>query len=458
MSLRDVLGNAIVSTQRAVRTALTKMVHGGVRYAYTFPVVRSLLGRRANPEGSSIVIACLRWLQRNFTDAPIVLQQWDRTQQDWITHAEMWPGSVLWLLLRPNRWYSGITLFKGILADRTFNGITYILKVRSDLTNVVELWWAPSFTMEPVSEGDDFISYYRYTPPGGAPSELRVEDVIRLPDGMDPLDPRQGNSPMKCLLREIMTDEEAGEMTAHLMANLGIPGVILFPKQGTIPPTVADQVKRDFVAKTTGEKRGEPLVMEKEMGVEQLGFSPGDLNMRELRGLPEERITAVLGVNAAVVGLGAGLATTKVGATLKEYREEAFESTIIPLYREIALELTNQLLNDFLPIEQWRVWFDLSQVRVLQEDENAKSERITKQFAGGVITRAVAKRMLGYPITPDDEVYVLSRSLLVIPEGTSPEDQRQQQLAAPQSTGRNPTAHLEEQIRALLEAREEVAA
>jgi HK97 family phage portal protein len=347
---------------------------------------------------------------------------------------------------------------KGILADRTFNGITYVLKVRSELTNVVELWWAPSFTIQPVSEGDDFITYYRYTPPGGATSELRVEDVIRLPDGMDPLDPRKGNSPMQCLLREIMTDEEAGDMTGHLMANLGIPGVILSPKQGSIPPAVADQIKGDFVAKTTGEKRGEPLVMEREMAVEQLGFSPGALNMRELRGLPEERITSVLGVNAAVVGLGAGLATTKVGATLKEYREEAFESTIIPLYREIALELTNQLLIEFLPIEQWRVWFDLSQVRVLQEDENAKSERITKQFQGGLITRAVAKRMLGYPITPDDEVYVLSRSLLVIPVGTSPEEQRQQQIAAPQSTGRNPSAHLEEQIRALLEAREEVPA
>lgn len=458
MSLRDTLGNAIVSVQRTVRAALTKMVHSGTRYAYAFPAVRSLLGRRANPDQSSIVVACLRWLQRNFTDAPIVLQQWDRTQQDWITHAEMWPGSVLWLLLRPNGWYSGITLFKGILADRTFNGITYILKVRSDLGNVVELWWAPSFTVQPVSEGEDFITYYRYTPPGGAAMDLRVEDVIRLPDGMDPLDPRKGNSPMQCLMREVMTDEEAGEMTGHLMANLGVPGVILFPKQGSIPPKVAEQIKQDFTDKTTGERRGEPLVMEKEMGVDRLGFSPGDMNMRELRGIPEERITAVMGVNAAVVGLGAGLATTKVGATLKEYREEAFESTIIPLYREIALELTNQLLNDFLPIDQWRVWFDLSQVRVLQEDENAKSERITKQFQSGLITRAVGKRQLGYPITPDDEIYVLSRSLVVIPEGTSPEDQRQQLLAAPQSTGRNPSALVEEQIRALLEAREEVAA
>jgi HK97 family phage portal protein len=397
MSVREVLGDAIGSMRRMVRTALTKMVHG-------------------------------------------------------------LSSSVLWLLVRPNKWYSGITLTKGILADRMLNGITYVIKVRSELENVVELWWAPSFTIQPISEGDDFITYYRYTAPGHAPMDLRFEDVIRLPDGMDAHDPRKGNSPMRSLLREVMTDDEAGDLTAHLMSNLGIPGVILSPKEGKIPPEVGDSIKRNFVEKTTGEHRGEPLVLERNMVVDQLGFSPNDMNMRDLRGIPEERITAVLGVNAAVVGLGAGLSTTKVGATLKEYREEAFESTIIPLYREISTELTNQLLDDFLPIAQWRLWYDLTQVRVLQEDENAKSERVTKQFQSGLITRAMGKRLLGYPITPDDEIYVLSRSLLVIPVGTSPEEQRQQQLAAPQSTGRNPSALVDEQIRALLEAREEVAA
>jgi HK97 family phage portal protein len=444
----SIFTNILQYIQRTTRTALTKMRHRVSSSWSYWPGVAQLRGVRADQSG--IVVACVRWIQRNFTDAPVVLQQWDRTQQGWITHAEMWPGSALWLLTRPNGYYSGITLFKGLIADRILNGISYVVKVRSTSGNVVELWWAPAATITPMSEGDDFITYYRYTPNGGDVLELRYEDVIRLPDGMDPLDPRLGNAPVQCLLREVMTDEAAASMTATLLENLGVPGIILSPKQGSIPAPVGQQIKRDFMEKTTGSHRGEPLVLEGQIQVDQFGFSPQELDMRSLRGIPEERITAVLGVNAAVVGLGVGLTSTHVGATLKEYREEAFESTIIPLYREIATELTNQLLGDFMELTQWRVWFDLSQVRVLQEDENAKSERIIGQWRAGLISRSQAKRELGYPILPEDEVYVLSRSLQVIPVGTDPEDQQQatQQVARP--VGRPEGSALNGHIRALL--------
>jgi len=103
-----------------------------------------------------------------------------------------------------------------------------------------------------------------------------------------------------------------------------------------------------------------------------------------------------------------------------------------------------------MELTQWRVWFDLSQVRVLQEDENAKSERIIGQWRAGLISRSQAKRELGYPILPEDEVYVLSRSLQVIPVGTDPEDQQQatQQVARP--VGRPEGSALNGHIRALL--------
>lgn len=458
--LTDAFADAFNLAKRVTRTALTKMrhavgsswlvIHGHADYS------------KADAAGSSIIVAIVRWIQRNFTDAPIILQQWDRAQQAWVTRAEMWPGSVLWLLKRPNKWYSGITLMKGIIADRIFEGTAYIIKVRAEAENVVELWWAPAFTMTPVSEGDDFITYYEYRPPGAQMMELRVEDVIRLPDGMDPHDPRRGLSPVKCLLREIFTDDEAADMTATLMQNLGIPGVILSPKQGTIPPQAGQNIKRSFTESFTGKGRGEPLVLEGQIQVDQFGYSPQQMDMRALRGLPESRAAAVIGVNAAVVGFEAGLSSTKVGATLKEYREEAFESTIIPMYREIAEGLTDGLLDDFLPIAQWRIWYDLSQVRVLQEDENAKSARIIAQLRGYVISVAEARRELGYPILPEHEVRMLPRSLSLIPVGTTPDEQQRETAAAKQPVGRPPESLSERQIRALLEvpaaAREEVPA
>ena len=158
------------------------------------------------------------------------------------------------------------------------------------------------------------------------------------------------------------------------------------------------------------------------MDVKQLSFTPQQMEMRAQRAIPEERGSAVLGVNAAVVGLGSGLATTKVGATLKEYREEAFESTVIPLYRDIQAHLTQQVLPVFGlrtdgAGEKWRLTFDLRYVRVLQEDELARTERICRMVTDGVITIGEGRRMLGLTVEDEHDIYLRPANLRMIPTG-----------------------------------------
>jgi hypothetical protein len=78
--------------------------------------------------------------------------------------------------------------------------------------------------------------------------------------------------------------------------------------------------------------------------VEQFGFSPEQLLLRELRRIPEERVTAVLGVPAIVAGLGAGLDRSTF-TNMAEAREAAYESGIIPTQRIIAEDIRFQLLR-----------------------------------------------------------------------------------------------------------------
>lgn len=380
------------------------------------------------PDSSSIVVACIRWVQRTFTEAPPMLEQWVEERSEW---AQFHRDRVLDLLERPNPYYNGSTLWKATIADRFFSGTAYWIKVRNTRGIPVEYWWAPESMMEPKwdpERPDIFITHYEYTVPGKRPRDIPFDDVIRFPDGIDPANPRKGLSAMRSLLREIFTDDEAAAMTAALLRNLGVPGVVISPKNGTLTLEQAKGIKQDFITKTTGDKRGEPLVTEGGIEIESFGFSPEQMQLRSIRGIPEERITAVLGVNAAVVGLGAGLATTKVGATLREYREEAFESTIIPMYRELASELTHQALDDFKPRRDgeafgWRLAFDLSKVRVLQDDENKRTERVTKELASGGVTIAEFRRKLGYVALPEHEVYLRPRTVVAVPAGQSPEDQ-----------------------------------
>ena len=53
--------------------------------------------------------------------------------------------------------------------------------------------------------------------------------------------------------------------------------------------------------------RGKPHVSTAPIRIEQFGFSPEQMSLKDLRRLPEERISALLGIPAIVAGLGAGL-------------------------------------------------------------------------------------------------------------------------------------------------------
>ena len=49
---------------------------------------------------------------------------------------------------------------------------------------------------------------------------------------------------------------------------------------------------------------GERMKIRHKVTVQSFQFSPEEMQFRNLRGIPEERITAVLGVNPAVFGKG----------------------------------------------------------------------------------------------------------------------------------------------------------
>lgn len=375
----------------------------------------------ANP----VVVACVNWIVRNFGDGTQVVEKWIEERQEWEQHQR---DEVLDLLERPNNFYHGITLWEATIADLLMGdgggGNAYWIKVRNRAGKPVQLWWAPASMINPVDNPQDstvFIDHYDYSPGGGAPKPLRVEDVVHFRTGMDPANPRKGIGKMKSLLREIFTDDEAANMTASLLRNMGVPGVIISPKQGKLGPGVAEQIKETYKQKFSGDLKGEPLVMEGDTSITQFGFSPEQMQLRALRGIPEERIASTLGVPAAVVGLGSGLAQTKVGATLQQYREEGFESTIIPMYRSMAAELTHALVKDFKPIQTWRAAWDLSKVRVLQDDENKRAERLGKELDAGGITVAEYRRGLGLIVKPEHEIYLRRNGVTAVPAGLLPE-------------------------------------
>src|SRR5438477_6552858 len=111
---------------------------------------------------SSVVVAPLAWLQRNFPDAPLRVRSKDSTGNlTEIDPSDSGPGALLSLMDTPNEYYDGRTMVKALIADYKTTGNAFILKVRAGGSNRwVESWWAPSWTMRPrwPDDGSEYIS------------------------------------------------------------------------------------------------------------------------------------------------------------------------------------------------------------------------------------------------------------------------------------------------------------
>jgi len=376
--------------------------------------------RKVNGYQSAIIMACMRWIQRTFPEAPLMLSKRD-TEGSW---EEVYSHKMLDMADSPNPYYDGILLEMATLADFVLDGNAYWYKLRSAAGRTAQLWWLPSSTVEPKwpRDGTAFLTHYDYRPGAAAPLSILPEDIVHFRDGFDPSNIRKGMSPLKSLFREVFTDDEAANMTAALMKNLGIPGLVISPAgAGSASTADAKELKQWFKDNFTGDKRGDPLVMSSATDVKPFGFTPKDMTLRELRRIPEERISAVLGVPAIVAGLGAGLDRSTY-SNYAEAREAAYESTIIPLQRIMASVIKRQFLREYeTDLQSWKVGFDLSGVRILQEDENKKTERINSQVVGGVLKVKDAQKLAGVPVDDTQDFYLRPYNLMAVTSGPAPE-------------------------------------
>jgi len=84
---------------------------------------------------------------------------------------------------------------------------------------------------------------------------------------------------------------------------------------------------------------------------------------------------------------------------MKELRELGYENNIIPTQRLFSDDIDNQLLPEYEAVADIetgavRFGFDLADVRILQDDENAKATRIVSLVAGAVWSVAEGREAL----------------------------------------------------------------
>lgn len=322
------------------------------------------------------------------------------------------------LIRRPNSHHIWANYAAALSMGWWFSGNVFILKVRSITGEVVELWLLPHPQVEPRWPGDGrspevpsdpkndaFLSHYQYTPPGKAPVLYPAKDVIHLKRGIDLARPRLGLGAFESLYKELYGDDAMAMFTASIMKNMGLQVPVFSPKDDTvtISATAAAAMKEGWIQKTTGDRAGEPVIMTEPVDLEKFGFNPTELDLSQLRLIPESRVCAVCQISPAALQVMVGIQNGTSYASSEQARQQGYEEVIIPIQSVWAEEFTHQLLSEFEDSEGAEFVFDTSKVRVLQEDEDAKVKRESEIFKSGGSTldqylTAVGKKPVGPPL------------------------------------------------------------
>lgn len=409
--------------------------YGGVYYgsdAYsilnglTRPTSRDYASVRI--ELSSALAVCLNTVCNAFPEAELCVEREivDGEDEREPTHP------ALMLVERPNPYMSGADVLTAIVRDlmTSASGSAYLVKRRGSYKRVVELWPVSSSMMRPVwpSSGDDFISNYEITIDG----ERRLidpMDVLHFRNDIDHAPPsysRCGIPYLPAVMQDLYTDSAAGDFTAAIMRNMGVPGAILSPRAAssdgryvTLPPEVRDQFAADYQKRFTGAGRGQAMVLSHPMELQQLGFDPSKMSLREIRQIAEERLSAIYNIPAIVAGFGAGLEHSTY-ANYEQALKAFWSGCIIPIQRRIATTLTQQLLRvDYPRSEQLYFEFEHDHIKALQESETEKRQRDRDDYLAGILTHHQAVSRLG--AVPDgDDWMVLPSSVTAYPVNEPP--------------------------------------
>ena len=388
-----------------------------------------LLKEIGDGTGNSAVIACLNVLSTSFAEPRLKVYReiGDNDYEAIDNHP------VTQLFTRPNPYTSGSLLAHYIVLALNAEGDAYLLKSRNRQGRVVELVpLIPQF-VKPRGNEKELITHYEYyqkSPDSVSANEFVVlpkTEVVHIRQGVNPNNHRKGFAPLKGVLREIMGDEAAGQYAAALLHNMAVPGVVLSPKDDSMggpSQEEAESIAQIYKQKFGGSNRGAPMILTGAMDVKVVSWSPEQMNLNQLRRLPEERVSAVLGVPAILAGLGAGLEAATYNNT-RELREFFTEQKLIPLWQTVSNEITAQLLqSDFTADNKITCRYDLNEVRALDVDKGEVFKRMQTGVTGGWITVAEARKAVGLEYGDEHDVFLRPLNL----EPTTPGDYKKPTL------------------------------
>lgn len=351
-------------------------------------------------KGSSAVSACVRALAFSFPEPPLTVYR--NTAKGLEPVENNHPLQML--IRRPNPDMGEAELMQFAITYCSTSGNLYLIKARNKAGQVVQLWPFSDQNVTPVpgeTNKEGFVSYYEFDDGDGHKLYFDKKDVIHWKWMVDPEYPWRGIGAIESCLKDIQSDTESTRFAYAMFKNNAIPPFAVTLVEGEqLNEAVQERLEKAWLKKYGGNK-GLPAFFEAGMTIQKLGLNMQELNLSELKNIPESRICAGFGVPPTIALLYVGLKRSDYGDG--EARKSFTSTTLVALWRSFASELTSSLGREFG--EELVLDFDLNRVRALQENITELWTRLFGAVDRGLITRADFKRGVGMKAEPGDEVY-----------------------------------------------------
>ena len=300
-------------------------------------------------------------------------------------------------------------LLYAVAADYTLYGNSYLEIERGPLNQPVGLrylapaWVSPKGAAGAASSLATSVVLYEVQMPRGTKRDVLPQDIIHFKVGIDPDAPLTGVSPLKILVQEALSDMEASKITKYVLQNRGIMGMVVSPKEKM--PARTEEARKAFEAELqnlyTAKNRGKAFAANYPLDVTSGDVKLNDFALEIVRGVPEERVCAVLGVQPAIVGFGSGLRQTRVGATLEAERRTAWESVVLPTLDTLLAALNDKVAAEFGDNVKWS--YSIPPGHIAAENAKILAQRTSMLYEKGIMTLNEARAAIGLPDLPDGD-------------------------------------------------------
>lgn len=358
---------------------------------------------------NSAVFACVSALSFAFIEPPLKIYRAADKE-------ELPKHPTRQLVIKPNDIMGEGELWLHTIIYAAIGGNAYWHKVRNGQRKVIGLKPYHIGNIAPVpGRSESWVDGYEYDNGTGEKTPVPKEDIVHFKwPSVDLSQPWIAMPPLLPALREVATDNEAVRYLKAILQNDAVPRMVMYvPGDSDLDLDSEEKqarLKAQFRAKYGGDNRGDLAIVTGGAKMERISLNLQELSFDAIHRIPESRITAAMRVPAIIAGLNAGLENSTY-SNYGEAKEQFTRGTLGPLWNLFASEVASD--PDLNP-DGDIIAFEMSEVQALQEDTNARWERLTAALNAGAITINDFLRGVGHETTLAGDVRLIPTDRILV--------------------------------------------